>query len=74
MELQRWDAEHNRIVAELCDEHRHGLLMFDYCEVGVGSMRHAAGGCRVAFDDLKASGILKGCKKQLVMVWEFFVH
>jgi len=48
--------------------------MHEYCEVGVGNMRNVAGGYRAAVDDLKASGILKGCKRELVMVCEVFVY
>jgi len=74
VELQPRDAEHNRIVAALCDEHRQGLLMFEYGEVGVGNVHNVAAGYRAAVDDLQASGILKGCKWELVMACEVFVY
>ena len=74
MELQPQNAEHNRVVAKLGDKHRQGLLMFEYCEVGVGNMRDVAAGYRAAVDDLKASGILEGCKWGLVMACEVFVY
>ena len=58
VELQPQNAEHNRVVANLGDEHRQRLLMFEYCEVGVANMRDVAGGYRAAVDDLEASGVL----------------
>ena len=61
-------------MAELGDEHRQGLLVFEYCEVGVGNMSDVAGGYRVAVDDLKASGVQEGCKQELVMACEVFVY
>jgi len=48
--------------------------MLEYCEVGVGNVRNVAGGYRAAVDDLKASGILKGCKWELVMACKVFVY
>ena len=48
--------------------------MLEYCEVGVGNVRNVAEGYRAAVDDLKASGILKGCERELVMVCEVFVY
>jgi len=48
--------------------------MLEYCDVGVGNVRNVAGGYRAAVDDLKASGILKGCKRELVMACEVFVY
>jgi len=38
VEFQPWDAKHHWVVAELCNEHRQGRLMFEYYEVGVGNM------------------------------------
>jgi len=74
VELQQRNAEYKRIVAELCDEHRQGLLMFEYCKVSVGNVRNVAGGYWAAVDDLEASWILKGCKWELVMACEIFVY
>ena len=74
VELQPQNAKHHRVVAKLGDEHRQGLLMFKYCEVGVGNMRDVAGGYRAAVDDLKASGILEGCECELVMAGEILVY
>ena len=48
--------------------------MLEYCEVGVGNVRNVAGGYRAAVDDLKAPGILKGCKWELVMACKVFVY
>ena len=48
--------------------------MLEYCEVGVGNVRNVAGGYRAAVDDLNASGILKGHKRELVMACEVFVY
>ena len=55
VELQPRNAEYNRVVTQLGDEHRQGLLMFEYCEVGVGNMCNVTGGYRAAVDDLEAS-------------------
>jgi len=74
VELQPRDAYHNWVVAKLWDEHRQGFLMLEYCEVGVGNVRNVARGYRAAVDDLKASGVLKGCKQELVMACEVFVY
>jgi len=42
--------------------------------VGVGNMRNVTGGYRAAVDDLEASRILEGCKRELVMAGEIFVY
>ena len=74
VELQPRNAKYNWIVAELCDEHRQGLLMFEYCEVSVGNVRNITRGYRVAVDDLEASWILKGWKWESVMAYEIFIY
>ena len=74
VEFQPRDAEHNRVVAELCDEHRQGLLVLKYCKAGVGNMGNVTRRYWAAVDDLEASGILKGCKRELVMACEVFVY
>jgi len=48
--------------------------MLEYCEVGVGNVHNVAGGYRAAVYDLKASGILKGCKRELAMACDVFVY
>jgi len=53
VEFQPWDAKHHWVVAKLCDEHRQGLLMFEYYKVGVGNMWDVDQGYRVAIDELK---------------------
>ena len=74
MELQPQDAQYNGVVTKLGNEHRQGLLVFEYCEMGVGDMCNIPGGYRAAVDNLEASRVLERCEWEFVMAGEVFVY